>query len=147
MLNEMYTDMVVVKDPVTVGSYQDILDRDNVRIIWPTSLPDFQTFRDAPIGSVESKLWTRRELVNTDGMNSVVVLAKKLGRKVLNQELVIILREIFTKVLIVMIGRITRQSDIDFSKMRILSRIDEYSRTVLFGKSIDPFLKMKLEKR
>ena len=149
MLSGMSTDMVVVKDPVTIGSYQDILDRDNVQIIWPTFIPDFQTFRDAPSDSIESKLWPRRQMIRPE--DSAMTTALKMGERIVDQSLVLVLREPLVRFAAVMACSVAHQLGHDTSGMRGLLRIDpmakKYARAMLFGKSIDPFLKLKLETR
>ena len=58
MQNSANTDLVTKKDPIAVKSFQDILERPNVKVFWFTG--SLKQFKFAPEGSIERKLWDRK---------------------------------------------------------------------------------------
>ena len=55
--NLMATDMVVVDKPDVMSSYDDILERPEVTVLFLKQLSDYEHFRDADKDSKEYKLW------------------------------------------------------------------------------------------
>ena len=56
----MSTDLVTIDKPVTIQSYDDIIDR-KVRSLMLNMLPEYEKFESAPIGSKEQKIFERIE--------------------------------------------------------------------------------------
>ena len=64
------TETVVQRVPATITSFQDILDRPEVRPVWQTQLGDFKRFRDADSQSKEGRIWRRAQVM---GLNESLV--------------------------------------------------------------------------
>lgn len=88
ILNCMSTDMVIVKNPIVISSYQDMLDR-KIGIVWPSFLPETQKFLEAEENTIQAKLWKQRIELPPEG-TAVFLLMKD---KLINQEVVTIVRE------------------------------------------------------
>lgn len=88
ILNCMSTDMVIVKDPIVISNYQDILDR-KIEIVWPSFLPETQKFLEAEENTIQAKLWKQRVELPPEG-TAVFLLMKD---KLINQKVVTIVRE------------------------------------------------------
>ena len=69
------TDMVTVKDPKTIASYQDLLDDPDIQPFIAHLGDEYVSFKTAPEGSVKRKIWER---VLSQGMDKHVVDTKKL---------------------------------------------------------------------
>jgi hypothetical protein len=63
------TDMVIIKPPVLIQSYQDILDT-GVRPLWLAIANDMKEFANAKPGSLEHKIWQR---ANSMGINDSLI--------------------------------------------------------------------------
>ena len=70
------TDMVTVKTPRVIASYQDILDDPSIRPYIRHTFDEYKSFKQAPLGSVKRKIWNRivkmgvNRLVYNDESNS-----------------------------------------------------------------------------
>ena len=69
------TDMVTVKDPKVIGSYQDLLDDPEIEPFIIHLNDEYLSFKTAPKGSVKRKIWER---VLSLGIDKHVVNPKKL---------------------------------------------------------------------
>ena len=56
LLNSMGTDLVVIKDPIVLQSYQDVIDR-NATPLFLKGWPDYKDFENSPETTIERKLW------------------------------------------------------------------------------------------
>ena len=59
LLNNMSTDMVVIKDPIVVRTYQDILDMDHVMPIMLKGWPDYHEFEYGHLDTIQRKVWEK----------------------------------------------------------------------------------------
>ena len=67
LTNMMSTELVVVKDPKAILSYQDIIESENSRPIFPKSWLDHEEFELALEGTIERTVWkTGMSRVNED---------------------------------------------------------------------------------
>ena len=71
--NLMATDMVVVDKPDVMNTYEDILDRAGVNVVFFQQLADYEHFRDADKDSVEYKLW---KVMTTERSNEFKTLLR-----------------------------------------------------------------------
>ena len=55
--NLMSTDMVIVEKPKVLNSYQDIIDKESIIVLFAKTLTDYEYFRDAREGSIEKRMW------------------------------------------------------------------------------------------
>ena len=69
------TDMVTVKDPKVIGSYQDLLDEPEIQLFITHGNDEYVSFQTAPKGSVKRKIWER---VLSQGIDERLVNTKKL---------------------------------------------------------------------
>ena len=67
------TDMVTVKDPKTIGSYQDLLDEPQIQPFIAHMNDEYISFKTAPKGSVKRKIWER---ILSQGIDKHVVEPK-----------------------------------------------------------------------
>lgn len=65
MLNLVSTDLVSVVDPPVVRNYADILERDNLSVIFLPGTSEETIFKNSLEGSVESKIWERRHIITS----------------------------------------------------------------------------------
>ena len=69
------TDMVTVKDPKVIGSYQDLLDDPEIQPFIAHLTDEYLSFKLAPEGSVKRRIWER---VLSQGIDKHVVETNKL---------------------------------------------------------------------
>ena len=69
------TDMVTVKTPKVIGSYQDLLDDPEIQPFIAHLTDEYVSFKTAPKGSVKRRIWDR---LLSQGIDSHVVETKKL---------------------------------------------------------------------
>ena len=151
VLNNVSTDMVVTKDPQTIGSYQDILDRPDVEILWPSVLPDYELFKESPEGSIEHKLF-KKALVTESGLAGALSEKLKFINRYKQQTLVTILRDSFLYMMSSILFTLgTKMNHEGLGEMRLLVRTDpnakEVTNALVVGKAIDPFVKRAIFKR
>ena len=68
------TDIVTVKDPKVIGSYQDLLDDPEIQPFITHLNDEYVSFKTAPKGSVKRQIWER---VLSQGMDKHIVDTKK----------------------------------------------------------------------
>lgn len=61
MLNTMSADLVTITEPKVVQSYQDIIDREGLKVIFFPGMDEEALFMSAPEGSVEAQIWEKKE--------------------------------------------------------------------------------------
>ena len=69
------TDMVTVKDPKVIGSYQDLLDDPEIQPFIVHLYDEYVSFKTAPEGSVKRKIWER---ILSQGIDKHIIESKKL---------------------------------------------------------------------
>ena len=69
------TDMVTVKTPKIIGSYQDLLDDPEIQLFITHLGDEYLSFKTAPEGSVKRRIWER---VLSQGIDKHVVDTKKI---------------------------------------------------------------------
>lgn len=60
MLNILSTDLIVIEESKVVKSYYDIINRDDVKVIFIKDMDENNFFKNAPDGSDELKIWEKR---------------------------------------------------------------------------------------
>ena len=69
------TDMVTVKNPKVIGSYQDLLDDRKIQPFIYHLADEYISFKTAPNGSVKKRIWER---VLSQGIDKHIIETKKL---------------------------------------------------------------------
>ena len=72
MQNSANTDLVTKKDPIAIKSFEDILERPDVKVFWITGY--LKPFKFAPKGSIERKIWDMK----SDPSGSHLIESSKL---------------------------------------------------------------------
>ena len=75
------TDMVTVKAPHVIASYQDILDDPQIELFIPHVLDEYLTFKSAPRESMKGKIWQR---VVKQGLDTHILEPSKVTGMALN---------------------------------------------------------------
>lgn len=83
--NTVGTDLVIVDKPLTLSSYQDVLDKVGVRTLLTDKFAEFEKFASAPKDSIQSKLYQRHDLY--DPTPSLMMAATN---KVMKQDAVLL---------------------------------------------------------
>lgn len=89
MLNMMSADLVIIKEPRVVTSYDDIIDREDVSVLFLNGWDDEVFFRDAEKGTPEYEVWKKRIILDDVSIDSV----SKLWQPVLDQHIVSVSRD------------------------------------------------------
>ena len=152
LLNSMSSDLIVFDSPRVIASYQDALNRvadgDELGILFYSGLPETEKFRDAPPGTVESKLWMlRREVQSETG--DAVKLVNQLVMPIVEQKAIAILREVIVKA--VTAYAICAGSDLgNFDDINGLFSVDpeskKYTDVIVFSRGLDPISKGQIIK-
>ena len=64
------TDLAIVKPPVTIENYDDILERETLLPMWVENLGDYGLFKDAEPGTKERQVWDKAVSMNDAQMSS-----------------------------------------------------------------------------
>ena len=63
MLNCMRTDLVTIEEPKVIRSYQDIIDREDLKVLFHQGWGDEQFFQHAKEGSKEQEIWSKKYMM------------------------------------------------------------------------------------
>lgn len=77
------TEMMVIKNPATIDSYEDILAEEDVIPLWLTELDDHQNFERAPSGSKERRIWDRAVAHGLNNSMLSITETKNLAQKLM----------------------------------------------------------------
>ena len=134
LLNNMRTDLVVIQDPIVLGSYQDVIDKPDAMPLFLNGWPDYEEFKYAPRNSVPSNLWKHAEKVqkirNGESQFRNLNLSLFMMRdQLLDQKVTLILSKVIARV----VTRMTAQT-MEEANERILLSKDETrgGKTVAF---------------
>ena len=128
------TDLVVVDKPIILGSYQDVVDRGNVSVLFSTMLPEREKFSLSPPESIQGKLYRNRMLYDLT-LDSF----SKVGNVVKRQDAVLIGRDVLGDTFgLFALYRASPMGDQKNPNLRALKIVDEqglkYTNVFLVGK-------------
>ena len=89
MLNTMSTNLVVIEEPAVVRTYEDAINRKDLRMLFYNGMDEVKFFKNAREGSVESKIWDKRLIVEDMSME----LISRLWQPTINQKVVGLVRD------------------------------------------------------
>lgn len=72
--NSLSTDIVVVVEPKIIRTYNDLLQKPRIRLVFPRLIDHFEVFESAPPNSKENRLW-RKALKEVNGDKSKLLMA------------------------------------------------------------------------
>jgi len=75
--NLLSTEMVVVEKPITIDTYQDIIDRPEIRVLFVKQQTDYELFKFAPQSSIEKNLW---DAITSRRPENEIVIEMGLGK-------------------------------------------------------------------
>ena len=101
MLNQIRTDLIVIKEPQVIHDYYDLIrrEKDSVYAVFREGSPETKFFENAPDGTPESEVWKRRLVIESYNNEEYIraLMAQKhilIFRMVLLIDLVKLLLEI-----------------------------------------------------
>ena len=82
ILNGMTTDLVVIEEPATVASYDQVIAREGLEVVFLRGSDEMAFFRDAEEGSKERQIWDKRMVMDGISLDSLgQVMATGLDQK------------------------------------------------------------------
>ena len=121
MLNLVSTDLVVIKEPPVIRSYQDAVERENLRILLFSGTFEETFFRGADEGTLEHNLWNKVYLVEELSPQSLMAIYDP----VVEQRMVSLVRD-WLGINAAVIG-ITKSRMDGYNNLRALATKDESS--------------------
>lgn len=92
MFNIIGTDLVVFKKPIVITSYSDIVNNDDVQVMFCSGIDDNEPFEHSDPDSIEGKIWNKRYMID---VQSVYWSMVKQRTDVMAQKKVAIMRDYF----------------------------------------------------
>ena len=71
MLNTMSANLVSVEEPAVIRSYDDVINRDGLRMLFYNGMDEENFFKNAPRGSVENQIWDKRLIIGAISMDTI----------------------------------------------------------------------------
>ena len=144
-LNEIGSDLKVFKDPKVITGYADIIERNDVQVLFFEGLPENAYFSNVSKDSPEGKIWSKRILVSSDDIVSTI---GTLFPRIIEQKLVAIQRDVFIETALLF--------RLQYSQMNSLQNVRSYiardetgkhfTDHLIYGSSSPDYLKSSLEK-
>ena len=119
MLNMMSTDLVTIEEPRVIRSYDDIIGREDLKVLFFKGLEEEEFFREAKDGSKEFMIWQKRKIMEEVSAESI----SDLWQPVIDQRIVMILRD-WVGLAVANFG-ITKTREIDIDYIRAIYTKDE----------------------
>lgn len=88
MKNVMSADLSVMTQPRVIQTYQDILEREHLQLMFIPGWAESDFFEFAPVGSIESKIWKKRYILNEISAKTI----GKVWQPVIDQEIILVAR-------------------------------------------------------
>lgn len=143
MMNVIGTDLVMYKEPKVISSYADIVDRDNVQVLFFEY--ENQLFEKAPPNSLEWKVWQKRIVIPIE---ELLTATMKYRPQSVEQKVVAILRDYFIDVSINFQMEQSRLDGFDYIRAYVVR--DEtgkhFTEHLIYGTKSSPYLKNLMEK-
>ena len=135
ILNTMSTDLVVIEEPMTIQSYQDIIDRKDVKVVFLPGMNEEVFFKHAQSGTYEAAIWKNRYTVSaiSYGMDFL-----KIIEPALDQKLVMIVRHWIADVISHLLMGLVRKNT-SHKNQRVLITKDETQKFIENGMMISKY--------
>ena len=89
MLNMMRTDLVTIEEPRVITSYDDIIGREDLNVVFPKGLDEEAFFREAKDGSKEFIIWQKRRFMEELSAEAI----NDIWQPTIDQRLIFVLRD------------------------------------------------------
>lgn len=143
IMNVIGTDLVMYKEPRVISSYADIVDRDDVQVMFFEY--EKLLFEMAPPNSLEWKVWRKSIVIPTAELLTVMI---KYRPQAVGQKVVAILRDYFIDVSINFAMQQNRLHGLDHIRGYVVR--DEtgkhFTEHLIYGTKSSPYLKNRMEK-
>lgn len=144
-LNEIGTDLKVFKDPKVITGYADIIERNDIQVLFFDGQPENVYFSNASKDSPEGKIWSKRMLVSGDDMVSTM---GTIFPQIIEQKLVAILRDVFIETALLFQLQYLRMNSLKHVRPYVAR--DEtgkhFTDHLIYGLKSPDYLKSSLEK-
>lgn len=144
-LNEIGSDLKVFKDPKVVKGYADIIESNDIQVLFFDGQPENVIFSNASKGSPEEKIWSKRMLVSGDDM---VTAMRTIFPQIVEQKLVAILRDVSTETALLFGLQYSQMNSL--KNVRFYNARDEtgkhFTDHLIYGSKSSDYLKSLIEK-
>lgn len=89
MLNVMSSDLVTIENPRVVQSYRDILEREDLKVLFVVGLDEETLFQNAEKGSDEFEIWKKRFELRDLSVNSIA----SVWQPIIDQKMIGLMRD------------------------------------------------------
>ena len=127
MLNTMSADLVVIEEPAVIRSYEDIVNRNGLRVLFFKGMDEESFFNAAKEGTLEYEVWKRRWVHDNGKMDTV----SKVSQPIFDQTAIAIAREWMVKTSV--ISGLTTLRELEWDKSRVLLTKDPTGKFLSFA--------------
>lgn len=140
------TDMVVQKRPITIETYEQFLEREDVHPLYNGATRDSWIFADADPSSIEGKIWSRA--VKFGAAKSLLIprldTVKYFSECVVQQTCVLFTSTRYAPIVFSNFCSLTRSQGV-FTDNNVLFKVDEHAKEKLSGLMLSSFISPSLK--
>lgn len=143
MMNIMRSDLATIEEPRVIRTYEDIVDRNGLEILFLNGMDEEVFFRDAEEGSIESKIWDKKKIIKSISPDII----GEVWQPVIDQRIIGIVRD-WTGLSAANLG-ITKTRAMEVENIRaITTRVDQhFTNAFMIHKDAPPKLKIFMKEQ